>query len=214
MASVAFSAGDVVYRPGGPIRHVYFPYRGAFSLLAAMPDGRAVEAGSVGSDGVLGLSAFHGAVRSRAEVVCQFSPSAAWRMAGDAFQREAGRPGPLRDLLHSYTRVLFDRVSLAVACGVLHPAPQRCATWLLLAWDRAEAAEFDVTHEHMARLLGMRRATVTDAAGKLQASGAIAYRHGRVCVLNRTRLEAAACECYRGAQVDFDGPTLTRPNGG
>src|SRR5947208_1462210 len=102
MPSTCKSVVGVNRRVLGPEPHrpVYFPSFGGFSLVAVMADGRAAEVGAIGNEGVLGLAAFHGAVRSRAEVVCQFAPCAAWRMPGDAFQRESGRPGLLRDLLH------------------------------------------------------------------------------------------------------------------
>ncbi len=206
MSPSPFATGDVVYRAGGPIRDVYFPRFGAFSLVAVTEDGRSAEAGAVGNEGMVGLAAFHGAVRSRVQVVCQVAPCTALRMAGADFQRESGRPGPFRDLLHRYALALFDQVALNAACNVLHAAPQRCARWLLTARDRAGSDEFPLTHEFLAAMLGVRRATVTIAALAFQSTGAIAYRQGRVRVLNRARLEAAACGCYRAARDYLDRP--------
>ena len=196
MAAVPFAAGDVVYHAGGALRHVYFPRSGGFSLMAVLPDGAEAAVGTVGSEGVLGLAAFHGAVRCRTGIVCHLGPCTAWRMPGDRFQVEAGRPGPLRELLHRYARVLFDQVTQSAACHALHTVPQRCATWLLQCRDRAGGG-FPLTHEVLARMLGVRRASVTEAARSLQAAGLIRYRRGRVEVRDAGGLADAACPCYR-----------------
>ena len=46
-------------------------------------------------------------------------------------------------------------------------------------------------------MLGARRATVTMVAGAMQRSGLIEYQRGRVRIVDRDHLEAAACDCYR-----------------
>jgi CRP-like cAMP-binding protein len=204
MDAVSFPPRAVVYRAGGPLRHVYFPRSGVFSLAVLMADGRTAEVGVVGRDGVLGMPAFHGAVRSRVEVVCQVGPADAWRLPGDAFQREAGRPGPFRELLHRYARVTFDHVAQTAACNGLHTVAQRCARRLLEARDRAGADEFPLTQELLAALLGVRRESITLAANHLQRAGVIEYSRGRVRVRDAGRLEAAACECYRVGREDLD----------
>jgi CRP-like cAMP-binding protein len=204
MDPVSFAPRDVVYRAGGPLRHVYFPRSGVFSLAVLMADGRTAEVGVIGRDGVLGMPAFHGAVRSRVEVVCQAGPGDAWRLPGDAFQRAAGRPGLFRELLHRYARVSFDQVAQAAACNGLHTVAQRCARRLLEARDRAGADEFPLTQEFLASLLGVRRESVTLAASHLQRAGAIEYARGQVRVRDAGLLEAAACECYRVGRDDLD----------
>ena len=85
----------------------------------------------------------------------------------------------------------------STACNRLHDVPQRCARWLLMTADRADSDEFALTHEFLAIMLGVRRATVTEAAGALQEAGLIRYARGHITLVDRPRLEAAACECYR-----------------
>jgi len=126
-------------------------------------------------------------------------------MWGDHFQRESGRPGPLRELLHRYARVLFDQVAQTSACHALHSIPQRCASWLLQCRDRAGSDDFPLTHEAVSRMLGVRRASVTEAAFALQSLGLIQYQRGRVQVLDAAGLRAAACPCYRPARDEIDG---------
>jgi CRP-like cAMP-binding protein len=100
--------------------------------------------------------------------------------------------------------VLFDQVAQAAACHALHTVPQRCALWLLMCRDRAGRDQFPFTHEALARLLGVRRASVTEAAQALQAAGLIRYRRGWVEVLQPDRLASAACACYGVTRDDCD----------
>lgn len=204
MGTVSFAAGQVVYGAGGPLRNVYFPRSGAFTLMVLTADGGTAAVGVIGNEGMLGLPAFHGAVRTRTETVCLLGPGTAWRMPGDRFQWESGRPGPFRELLHRYSRVQFDLLSQTAACRGLHGVAARCAYWLLACRDRAGRHEFPLTHESLALMLGVRRAGVTEAAGVFQSDGLIRYRRGRVEVLDPRRLEAAACECYRLGRDELD----------
>jgi Mn-dependent DtxR family transcriptional regulator len=61
-----------------------------------------------------------------------------------------------------------------------------------------------MTQELIANMLGVRREGVTEAAGNLQKAGLIAYRRGKITVLNRLGLEARACECYEVVKKEFD----------
>lgn len=62
--------------------------------------------------------------------------------------------------------------------------------------DRAGSDELGLTQEFLARMLGVRRASVTRAAGMLQSADVIAYGRGYVNVLDVAALEAACCEYY------------------
>ena len=74
--------------------------------------------------------------------------------------------------------------------------------------DRVGRDEFSLSHEFLAIMLGVRRQSVTLVAGTLQKAGLIAYRHGRLKVLDRRGLEAAACECYTQIRRHFDALKL------
>jgi CRP-like cAMP-binding protein len=83
-----------------------------------------------------------------------------------------------------------------VACNRMHEVEERPARWLLKLQDRVESEIFPITQEFLAQMPGSRRTTVTLAAGALQRIGLIEYQRGRVHILDRERLENAACECY------------------
>lgn len=201
--AVALTPGQRLGPPHESIPYVYFPLSGVVSILRRMTDGTEVEVGTVGREGMSALAVFLGGTEMPTECVVQLGGIAQRIRAGDlrALSREGG---PLRDVLLCYTQYLFDQMAQAVACDRLHSLEQRAARWLLMAHHRVGAGAFALTHEHLARLLGVRRAGVSGAAEALRAVGAIAYRRGTVRILDAARLEAAACECYRVGRDDFD----------
>lgn len=201
--TVPFGVRDLVYRTRGPMDHVYFPLDGVFSDIVTMDDGSAVEVGTTGSEGMLGAPLALGADRSPIQVFCQVAGRAR-RVPADDFLAEVGRPGPLADLVRRYQLALFTTAAQGVACNRLHGIDERCARWLLMTHDRVGADTFHLTQEFLALMLGVRRASVTVAAGMLQRAGVIDYTRGKITVTDRARLEAASCECYRVVRGAFD----------
>jgi hypothetical protein len=128
----------------------------------------------------------------------------ALRIPRDALAEEAGPGGALRQLLLSYQWAFLAQVSQEVACNGLHTVRQRCCRWLLENQDRIQAAALRVTHEFLAQMLGVRRASVSEVVEALQADRLIRSERGRVTVLDRCGLEAASCECYRAVRDEFD----------
>jgi CRP-like cAMP-binding protein len=124
-------------------------------------------------------------------------------MAAGKFRAYVGR-GPLHDLLLLYTNAFLAQVSQAVACNALHPIEERLCSWLLNVQTRVESDQFPLTHEFLAAMLGVRRASVTEAARGLQRDGLIRYAKGRLEVLDRPGLESAACRCHRVMQTELD----------
>ena len=123
-------------------------------------------------------------------------PGSAQRIKIDAFRRELEKGGALRRLLGRYLYVLMSQLASSAGCIRSHPIDARLGRWLLMMHDRAHADRFNVTHEFLAYMLGVRRVGITDAAGRMQRKGLIEYHRGRVSVLDRPGLEAAACTCY------------------
>jgi CRP-like cAMP-binding protein len=191
-----------VWQPNQPIEAVYFPLDAVVSVLA-VAGGGVVEVGTIGEEGVVGLPVFLGAGTSPGMAFCQV-PGRAERLAVKVFLREAQREGALRRRLQLYTQGFMVQVSQSTVCNRLHSAEQRLARWLLVVADRVGRDVFPLTHEFMAQMLGVRRATVTETAGALQRAGLISYRRGMITVRDRSRLEQAACECYPIVRDEFD----------
>ena len=196
MTDVTFGHKDLVYRAGGPIESVYFPVTGVLSAVVVMGEGASAEVAGIGREGMTGVSACLGNDRSHEEVDCQVPPCRCRRLPAAEFAAEVETCGPLRAVAHRYLRGVLAVAARHTACNALHPAEERMARWLLECHDRVGADEFQITHEFLATMLGVRRATVTVTAGSLQTAGLIRYKGGRVTVLDRAGLEEVACECY------------------
>jgi DNA-binding MarR family transcriptional regulator len=150
-----------------------------------------------------GLPVHLGTDRSTCRLIVQIGGDAD-RMDAGALEREIAGLPELRRLLLLYTQAFVTQLAQSTACNRLHPAERRLARWLLICRDRLGRDELPITHDAIAHMLGVRRATVTEAAGDLQRRGMIRYRRGLVTILRRDRLEAAACDCYRIVREEFD----------
>jgi CRP-like cAMP-binding protein len=192
----------VLNEPRSRIDYVHFPIRGVVSDVTLMEDGSAIEVATVGNEGMVGLLAFLGDEESPNRVIVQVGGEA-MRMEASDLRAETSRDSPLRRLLVRYHTAFMKQVSQAVACNGLHHVQQRCCRWVLMTHDRAQSDEFLLTHEFLSHMLGVRRMSVTDVLKPLQEAGLIHNHRGHITVLDRPRLEAAACECYRSVQEAF-----------
>jgi len=192
---MTFEVRDLIYDIDTPITHVYFVNTGVASMVSLMADGSALEVATIGYEGMVGLPVFHRTDRIAAQSFWQVGGDAL-RMPSDAFLAEIDRAPALTSLLHRYTQALFTQVAQASACNRLHPVRQRCARWLLQSHDRTGTDEFPLTHDFLAQMLGVRRASVSEVAAQMQNAGLIEYAYGRVTIKDREALERNACECY------------------
>src|SRR4051812_35474638 len=195
---------QVVATRGQPLQHVYFPRGAVLSILVQMDDGQSVEGATVGHEGMLGLAAFLSDGTSIEDVVCQVAGPAAC-LDVSALRAASVRSGPLHEILHRYSLALMGQMTRTAGCNRAHPVEERLARWLLMTHDRVGADAFFLTHEFIAAMLGVRRPSVTVAAGILQRAGLIDYRRGNVRIMDRPRLEEAACEDYRLTSEIYEG---------
>ena len=195
--------GEVLYRPGQPITHVYFPNRGTVSVVSLFEDGGSVEVGMIGNEGMFGVNVFLGSVSTPLEAVVQL-PGDGLRMRAGVLTNEFQKGGQLQDLLLRYTQAFITQIAQTAACNRIHPIDGRLAKWLLMCQDRTHSKELELTQEFIATMLGVRRAGVTEAAGQLKAAGLIDYRRGQVTIVDRGRLEAISCECYPLVKKEFN----------
>ena len=188
-------ASEVLYNVGDEIDFLYFPNGSVISLVTEMEDGRMVEAGTVGLEGIVGLQRFLGTHRSAHRVVVQV-PGKAARMPSNRLEPLLSNAPVLRARFARFADAMMVMMSQSAACIALHPVHERCARWLLHTADRTGSNAFRLTHEFLAAMLGVHRPTVTIAAGMLQQAGLIEYHRGRVEIVDQRGLLAASCECY------------------
>ncbi len=185
----------VLNEPGDRIRHVYFPVDSYVSLITPTDGAACLEVGLVGNEGMHGVSLALGIDVAPLHALVQ-GAGPALRMSATAFTKAHGRSPALRRELGHYVYVLMCQLAQSAACTRFHVVEARLARWLLMTHDRAHCDRFHVTHAFLAWMLGVRRPGVTAAANMLQKRNLISYRRGNVTVLDRRRLQAAACACY------------------
>ncbi len=194
---VALPADEHLHGAGQPIRDVYFPTKGCLiSLVKVLDDGKRFDAGAVGYEGLIGAEAAFGADESLFGATVRVA-GRALRMSLKALQGELRANRRCQDVLLRYLQFLLTNVSQVAGCNCFHPLDKHLCAWLLTIHDRIRTGEFEMTHEVLARMLGVRRVAVTLAARKLQERGLIRYSWGKLTILDRDGLKANACVCHR-----------------
>jgi len=192
---VALAPGKILHNAGDVVRHAYFLKGGVASLLSTTEDGRTIEVGMIGNEGMTGISII---LRSRIapyQVMVQLAGNAL-RIRGDILREEFNRGGKLQDLLLRYAHSLLIQVAQSAACNRFHTVEERLCRWLLVSRDRVQTHTLQLTQEFLSHMLGGPRTSVTAIAGSLQKEGLIKYSRGRITILSRDGLKAASCECY------------------
>src|SRR2546421_8040208 len=187
--------GQSVCEPGDSIRHVYFPTDSYISLVTPAGAAESLEVGMIGNEGVFGITVLLDVKTSAVRGLVQ-GDGPALRMTAGKFKQIASESAPFRRALNRYMYVLTAQLAQTAACNRFHLLDARMARWLLMSHDRAHKNTFHLTHQFFAFMLGMRRAGITEAAGRLQGQGLIQYSRGEITIVNRRRLEEAACPCY------------------
>ena len=196
--------GIVLHKPGETITDLYFPLGCLISVTVTMRDDKTVETGVVGRREVVGINAvMSGHATTQTEYVVQI-PGEAVRVPADTIREEFDRNRGLRAVLLKYTQALIAQISQNVACNRAHSLEQRYARWLLETRDRVASDDLQLTHEFISEMLGVRRAGVTEVAGKFERQGIIKTRRGHTVVVNAPAIEAASCECYEVVKAEYD----------
>lgn len=194
---------QVLHEAGDTIRSVYFLNQGIGSVLIVQPDGKSVEVGLIGREGFVGLPVIFGFKTSGLRIVTQ-ADATAYRMDTQVLLKALPQCPVLQLQLQRYSMILGMQTTQLAACNRLHNVIERLARWLLMSRDRTDDNLMPLTHEFLGQMLGTRRAGVSEAAGYLQRAGTISYTRGSVTILNRAKLEQAACDCYEIIQEQRD----------
>ncbi|KQQ32389.1 protein kinase [Duganella sp. Leaf126] len=192
---VALPAGKHLFDFGDKVEYTYFPTNAIVSLQYVMEDGATTEIAVVGREGVVGV-ALYPTERAAYSAVVE-AAGYGYRLRTDVLRDVFYAGGPLAQQLMRYTSVMFAQLAQSVAGSRHTSIEQKLCRWLLERLDRSMSNELKVTQEMIANMLGVRRESVTGAAGKLAEEGLISYRRGCVTVLDRAGMEARAGSCYQ-----------------
>lgn len=200
---VHLPAGRTLHGAGNPEEFLYFPTTGIVSRCYVTHDGASAQFAVTGNEGFIGVASFLGAGSALTQAVV-LSPGFAYRLGSELLRDELRHGGPLARLLLRYTQALIVEAGQAAVCNRHHSLDQRLCRWILSMLDRLPTNGLAITQELIASMLGVRRESITAAAGKLQEEGAIHCSRGHIAVLDRPRLAAQACECYAVVKREFD----------
>jgi len=198
-----FEYKQVLYEPNRAIEWVHFPVTGVASLVNTMEDGSAVEVGTIGNEGMVGLPIVLGDPVDPSSAYVQV-PGSGLRLRASILQEKLRSSSSMRRVFLHYAHAFFSQIMQSAACAHFHSLDQRCCRWLLMTHDRVQSDEFLLTQEFLGMMLGVRRSSVTEAARSLKNKKIIDYRRGNVTVLDRSGLEKLSCECYAVSKHEFD----------
>jgi len=207
---VALEYRQFLYRAHKPIGFVYFIETGVGSRVNTLANGDAAEVGTIGNEGVVGLSLVLANDRAPTSVYMQV-PGAGLRMTATLFKEELARSASMQTVMLRYANTFFNQIAQSAACNQFHSLEQRCCRWLLMTHDRMHSDEFLLTQEFLAMMLGVQRTGVSAAAGALQRAGLIRYKRGHVTIADRRGLIQRSCECYVVSKMQFDRLLGDRP---
>ena len=200
---VPMRLGDALYESGRQSEHAYFPVSAIVSLLYVTQTGASSEIAGVGPEGIVGVPLFMGGNTTPSSAVVR-TAGHAYRLARRALAEEFMRGGAVQRLLLTYTQALITQTCQTAACNRHHSIEQQLSRWLLWTMDRLPTQQLTMTQDLVASLLGVRRESITEAAGHLQQVGLIRYRRGHIDVLDRTGLQSHACECYAAVRNEMN----------
>ncbi len=200
---VLFEYRQSLYEANQDITFAYFPIEGVASLVSTMESGSAAEIGTIGNEGIVGLPIILCDHRTPTSAYIQV-PGTGLRLPADFLRKELEVNNRMRTVMLHYAHAFFNQVAQSAACAHFHSIEQRCCRWLLMTHDRVQSDQFLLTQEFLGMMLGARRTSVTEAAGKLRRQKLIEYTRGRVTILNRSGLEQLACECYLVNRKEMD----------
>jgi CRP-like cAMP-binding protein len=197
------SPGDILCEAGDQLPYAYFPASAIISLHYILENGDSSEIANVGREGMLGVSLLMGGETTSSRATVQI-PGFAYRLKAPFLLQGLNRGGLLQWILLRYSQALITQIAQIGVCNRYHTIEQQLCRWFLLTLDRLDSSKLSMTQELIANALGVSRESVAGVAGKLQRKEIIRYHRGHITILNRTRLETGACECYETIKKEFD----------
>jgi CRP-like cAMP-binding protein len=189
------SAGDIVHT-------CYFPNTGMVSLLCVTEQGRSVEAGFTGFEGMIGISVLLGNKEMPYDALVQ-APTSGFAVNARIVIELFNQKGVFHDAVLRFMYVILKQMSQTCVCNHFHTIEARLCRWLSVMCERSGNRQIRVTQEFLAHMLGVQRTSIGLIAHSLQTSGSIKYSRGRVEIIDLDRLRASACDCYHIVQDEY-----------
>jgi CRP-like cAMP-binding protein len=187
----AYGRGDVIIEANEPIEHIHFPETGIASIVATTGDGRRIEVGIFGREGMSGTAVLLGADRTPHENFFQVAGSAL-RMPSDELRRATAHSRSMHDLFLRYVQAFQTQTAYTALSNGSYSIEERLARWLLMCHDRIDGDELPLTHEFLGMMLGVRRSSVTLALHILEGARVIQARRGHLKIVARSPATATA----------------------
>jgi CRP-like cAMP-binding protein len=200
---VRLPLNQILFEPNQPLQYAYFPLDGVICLFNVMEGGQRIRAATIGNEGMVGVPLILGTGQTPLQAAIQISGEAL-RIEASAFGSEVHWGSPLYTLLLRYTQTLMGQISQMVTCNQLHSPEERFCYLLAMIQDWVSLEELPLTQEALSLLVGTPRVTIRAIAITLERAGLIRYQRGKITILDRSGLEAAACDCYRIVKAEFD----------
>lgn len=200
--SKTYAQGEVFYEASERIKTIYFPQTALISLVSTLENGATTEISLIGGTGMVGLPAILGSGIAQHRAVVQV-PNHIYHISAAIVKQEFDRGGELQKILLAYTENRLNEVAQLAVCNRHHVIEERLSRWLLVVQDLIQSPYLPLTQEFIANMLGVRRSSVTVAAGILQSAGMIRYARGKITVVDRQALEDTSCECYQLFRQNF-----------
>ena len=185
-----------IYEPKAKISYAYFVDAGMISVVSNMEDGRTIEIGTIGREGMAGSVLLLGVEQVPHQYFVQMAGHA-YRISAITLKAECNRNHELRQAILNYQAAFLTVAMQGAACNGLHGVLERCCRWILMCHDRVSTGTVPLTHEFLGMMLGVRRASVSEVLQPLQERGWLKSTRGEITILNRKALESGTCECYR-----------------
>ena len=194
--------GTRLVEPNTPIEYVYFLEEGIASVVATTPQGRRIEAGIIGREGLSGIPILLGLDRTPHECFIH-TAGKGLRIKADDLRRAMAASASLHQHLLRFVQAFMVQMGQTALANGSHTLEQRLARWLLMCRDRVDGDELSTTHEFLSLMLGVRRAGVTVALQGFEDRGTISTKWKRVTILDRAKLEAVAGDSYGVPEAEY-----------
>jgi len=192
---------DVLNETHTEVQKVFFPHWGVISCVVELIGGGAIETGMIGKDGQFGAGPALDHKVSLNSVIVQV-PGDASVIAADRFCELAQEHPSLRQITMGYEQFFLAQAQQTAACNAVHKVEERTCKWLV-RMHKLIGDEMPITQEFLAQMMGVRRTSVTEVAGKLQRAGMIRYSRGRVRITDLELVERTACECHEALNSHY-----------